>query len=83
VAEDPSTGDRIFLLAQSYRPAQTPQVLINPSNSRLSPWYSVSTPDDRILTPEYLFYKRDLRRFREVTPTPPAPPKRRAPVFYF
>lgn len=81
VAEHPVTGDRIYLLAQSYRPAQIPHVLMNPENGDLSPWYSISTVSDRIPTPEYLFHKRDLRRFREVTPAPQAPKK--GPTFYF
>ncbi len=81
VAENPVTGDRVFLLAQSYRPAQTPQVLINPADNTLSPWYGTSITEDKISTPEYVFYKRDLRRFRDPVATPPSPKKKN--VFYF
>ncbi|MDR3184871.1 MAG: DUF4846 domain-containing protein [Prevotellaceae bacterium] len=80
VAENAGTGDRVFLLAQSYKPAQSLHVLVNPGNEALSPWHSVSDIDDKILTPEFIFYKRDLRRFREMTETPP---KKKTTTFYF
>ncbi|MBK8194810.1 MAG: DUF4846 domain-containing protein [Lewinellaceae bacterium] len=59
-----NTGKKVFLLAQSYMPAQEIQVLKNPANGTLSPWYSVNfgeTPE----TPEWTFNKGDLKRFRE------------------
>jgi hypothetical protein len=80
VAENADTGDRVFLLAQSYKPAQSLQILVNPDDANLSPWYSVSAVDDKITTPEFIFYKRDLRRFREI---PEAPPKKKTTTFYF
>jgi hypothetical protein len=80
VAENTVTGDRIFLLAQSYKPAQSLHVLVNPNNTELSPWYSVADIDDKITTPEFIFYRRDLRRFREV---PETPPKKKTTTFYF
>jgi hypothetical protein len=80
VAENPDTGDRVFLLAQSYKPAQSLHVLVNPGNEKLSPWYSTSDIDDKILTPEFIFYKRDLRRFREM---PETSPKKKSTIFYF
>jgi hypothetical protein len=80
VAENAATGDRVFLLAQSYKPAQSLQILVNPVDVNLSPWYSASAIDDKITTPEFIFYKRDLRRFRE---TPEIPPKKKTATFYF
>jgi hypothetical protein len=80
VAENAATGDRVFLLAQSYKPAQSLQILVNPEDANLSPWYSVSAIDDKITTPEFIFYKRDLRRFREI---PEVPPKKKTVTFYF
>jgi len=55
------TGKAIFLLAQSYMPAQEIQILINPEKQNLSPWYTLE--DDEITTPEWIFYKEDLKRF--------------------
>jgi len=57
-----TTGEKRFLLAQSYMPAQEIQILINPSNSEISPWYSLECNDD-IRTPEWNFKKADLKRF--------------------
>ncbi len=53
-------GDKIFLLAQSYMPAQETHVLTNPSEP-ISPWYSAQ--DGEIRTPEWLFNSSDLKRF--------------------
>ena len=55
-------GKNIFLLAQSYMPAQELQVLKNPGNALLSPWYS-SDFGEVLQTPEWTFRKTDLKRF--------------------
>lgn len=57
-------GQCLFLLAQSYMPAQEIQILINPG-SPASPWYQ-SVISGRLLTPEWTFDSRDLRRFPPV-----------------
>jgi hypothetical protein len=62
MARAPKTGAFIFLLAQSYMPAQKIHILKNPSNHRLSPWYP-STSTGPLQTPEWTFQKTDLRRF--------------------
>ena len=54
-------GDTIFLLAQSYMPAQDIHILRNPSSS-LSPWYKLSFKK-QLITPEWTFQKHDLKRF--------------------
>ena len=54
-------GKKRFLLAQSYMPAQETQVLINPNDSELSPWYEAV--EGEIITPEWKFNSSDLRRF--------------------
>jgi hypothetical protein len=61
VAEN-AAGKKIFMLAQSYMPAQDVHVLVNPADENLSPWYAA---DDKntIMTPEYLFYKKELKRW--------------------
>ncbi|MGB6151599.1 MAG: DUF4846 domain-containing protein [Pricia sp.] len=58
-----STGEKVFLLAQSYMPAQEIQILKNPNDADLSPWYSLSTAKDELRTPEWTFGKHDLKRF--------------------
>jgi hypothetical protein len=63
VALNSSTGRRIFLLAQSYMPAQDIHVLINPSDTELSPWYEVDLSEKKIVTPEWEFSTDELKRF--------------------
>lgn len=58
-----NTGEKLFLLAQSYMPAQSIHILINPKHSELSPWYSLNA-DGQIITPEWTFCKDDLKRFK-------------------
>jgi hypothetical protein len=58
-----TTGEKIFLLAQSYMPAQETQILINPNDAGLSPWYKAQF-GPVLDTPEWRFYPaKDLRRF--------------------
>lgn len=54
-----SAGDKVFLLAQSYMPAQDIHILVNPNSKELSPWYSEKF-FDILNTPEWTFYKEDL-----------------------
>jgi hypothetical protein len=56
------TGKRIYLLAQSYMPAQDIHVLKNPAHNILSPWYEV-TDAEEIITPEYVFKRTELKRW--------------------
>lgn len=63
MAEDPKTGKRLFMLAQSYMPAQDIQILKNPDNPALSPWYPLDF-GDILKTPEWTFKTEDLKRFR-------------------
>ena len=71
MAENPITHDKVFLLAQSYMPAQETQILKNPSNSSISPWYSLKEMteaaelDQPLITPEWSFEKNQLTRFQE------------------
>ena len=53
-------GNKIYLLAQSYMPAQDIHVLVNPTDKTLSPWYEV-TKDDLVQTPEYTFRNSELK----------------------
>lgn len=63
MAEDASTGEKVYMLLQSYMPAQDMHVLVNPNNIELSPWYSISI--GQIVTPEWIFQPIDLKRFED------------------
>lgn len=55
--------DKIFLLAQSYMPAQQTHILLNPSDKEISPWYRLRD-GEQLITPEWTFAWDDLRRFK-------------------
>jgi len=55
-------GDKLFILAQSYIPAQELHILVNPDNSELSPWYELDF-GEVLCTPEWTFNRDDLKRF--------------------
>lgn len=64
MAVHPKTHRKVYLLAQSYIPAQQIHVLVNPTASSLSPWYELSAESDgKVYTPEWVFNKSDLKRF--------------------
>ncbi|MGB9004441.1 MAG: DUF4846 domain-containing protein [Candidatus Aminicenantales bacterium] len=62
LAVNPADGRQLFLLAQSYMPAQDIQILKNPNDPALSPWY-LADFEGSLVTPEWIFEKTDLRRF--------------------
>ena len=53
-------GEKIFMLAQSYMPAQQTQILVNPENGGV--WYSLKRKDV-LVTPEWKFPIEKLRKF--------------------
>jgi hypothetical protein len=63
VATHKTTGKKIFMLAQSYMPAQQIQVLKNVEDPDLSPWYEVEAIKGYLYTPEYTFDRSSLMRF--------------------
>ena len=52
-------GKKVFMIAQSYMPAQDIHLLINPDNIN-SAWYELPEGNS-ILTPEWVFEKKQLR----------------------
>ena len=55
-----AVGDKLFLLGQSYMPAQQIHLLKNPAAD--SPWYSVAALSYPFATPEWTFSTECLRR---------------------
>lgn len=62
VAVNLKTNQKVMLLAQSYMPAQELQILKNPNDSVLNPWYS-SDFGTSLKTPEWTFNASQLKRF--------------------
>ena len=63
VVANPATGEKRFLLMQSYMPAQDIHVLKNPASADGSPWYS-TTFGATLVTPEWQFSRSQLRRWK-------------------
>ncbi|MGI4875517.1 MAG: DUF4846 domain-containing protein [Janthinobacterium lividum] len=64
MAEDPRTGQRYLLLAQSYMPAQNIHILRNIVHPALGPWFAVPGPTEpQVETPEWTFGRHELGRF--------------------
>ena len=62
VAKHQPTGKKIFLLAQSYMPAQSIHILENFENGELSPWYHEDF-GSQLETPEWTFERDALKQF--------------------
>jgi len=62
VAVNRQTGEKLFMLAQSYMPAQETQILSNPNDPELGPWYVLKETGE-LKTPEWTFGEKSLRRF--------------------
>jgi hypothetical protein len=62
MAQNPQNGDKVFLLAQSYMPAQEIQLLHNPQQNKDNPWYSTHF-GAQLKTPEWTFERNQLKRF--------------------
>ena len=60
-----AAGKKIYMLSQSYMPAQEIQVLHNPANNTISPWYELDTNARRIITPQWEFTTGQLMRYRQ------------------
>ncbi len=63
MAINPKTGKKLFMLAQSYMPAQEMHVVINPAKQNGSPWYNLEF-GNVLDTPEWRFDSSNLYRFR-------------------
>ncbi len=59
MCENEKTGDQLFLIQQSYMPAQDIHLLKNFNNTAFSPWYSTNFEGD-LKTPEWTFSKDQL-----------------------
>ncbi|MCW3072839.1 MAG: hypothetical protein JWO44_2729 [Bacteroidetes bacterium] len=62
VCENTTTGEKLFMIQQSYMPAQEIHILKNYTNAGLSPWYSVDFSGD-LETPQWTFKRNQLMRF--------------------
>lgn len=60
MAED-DAGHRIYMLAQSYMPAQDIHIVKNPEETNSDPWYRIEPTRSEVATPEWTFKTSQLR----------------------
>jgi hypothetical protein len=62
VAVNTKTSEKLYLLSQSYMPAQETHIIKNLNDGKISPWYSTEQLG-KINTPEWTFSASQLKRF--------------------
>lgn len=62
MCENKTTGEKLFMIQQSYMPAQEIHILKNYTNASISPWYSLNF-EGELKTPEWTFQKNQLMRW--------------------
>ena len=62
VLYDQETGHKLFMLAQSFMPAQDNHILNNPETGFV--WYELKSFMTHVVTPQYTFHINDLKRWR-------------------
>lgn len=63
MAINPQAHKKVFMIAQSYMPAQDIHILINRNKLSISPWYELDENASEIETPEWTFEGNQLKRF--------------------
>ncbi len=64
MAVNAKTNKKVFMVAQSYMPAQDIHILINKNDPVISPWYKLDPDAEQINTPEWDFSGNEqLKRF--------------------
>jgi len=58
-----SAGKRLYLLAESFMPAQDIHVLVNRQKPNLSPWYELDVNAPKTVTAKYIFQPTSIKRF--------------------
>ncbi|QOW11418.1 hypothetical protein Q73A0000_14125 [Kaistella flava (ex Peng et al. 2021)] len=56
-------GDKLFLLAEGFTPAQSIHLLKNPFNPNISPWYELDVDSPETKTARYIFTPSNFRSF--------------------
>ncbi|SFI07159.1 DUF4846 domain-containing protein [Halpernia frigidisoli] len=58
------SGQKLYLLAESFMPAQDIHILINPVNKKISPWYELDVNSAQTITAKYIFKPTSIKRFK-------------------
>ena len=63
VAMSETSNEKIFLMAQSYMPAQDIHIIKKTKYGKYGPWYSTKEIKNVLQTPEWTFHPEDLKTF--------------------
>ena len=61
-----SAGKKLYLLAESFMPAQDIHIIINSTNRKISPWYELDVKSAKTSTPRYTFIPTSIKRFHSL-----------------
>lgn len=61
-----TAGKRVYLLAESFMPAQDIHILVNPFNKNISPWYELDVNAPKTFTAKYIFNPTSIKRFHSL-----------------
>lgn len=61
-----AAGKRLYLLAESFMPAQDIHILKNPSYPKISPWYELDVDGPKTATVKYVFRPTIIKRFHAI-----------------
>lgn len=61
-----NSGKKLYLLAESFMPAQDVHILRNTTNSKLSPWYELDVKSPQTITAKYTFKPTSIKRFKGI-----------------
>ena len=61
-----NAGKRLYLLAESFMPAQDIHILKNTAHPELSPWYELDVNAPKTVTAKYTFSPTSIKRFRSL-----------------
>ncbi|WP_262483806.1 DUF4846 domain-containing protein [Chryseobacterium sp. FH2] len=56
-------GKKLFLLSEGFTPAQTINLISNPSHKDISPWYNLDVSAQGTKTARYIFKPSNFRSF--------------------
>ncbi len=59
-------GKKVYLLAESFMPAQDIHIIVNHLNQKLSPWYELNVNSAETVTARYRFKPTVVKRFRSL-----------------
>lgn len=61
-----AAGKKVYLLAESFMPAQDVHIIVNPFNKKISPWYELDVKAPKTYTAKYIFKPTVIKRFHQL-----------------